>query len=313
MGKTHLLKLMASILKAGKENNGHGKEKLEAILGEKLVGYFKPEQLGRLVSRAQGRKRAEIELIADNANIAFNFATNAKSVKIDNFSSFSETNSLYLPPREIISVFEGFISLYQNREIAFDETYYQLALALDLPILKGRRFEEVQNLIQPLEEITKSKVVKENGRFYFQNAQGKMEMPLVAEGYRKLATLMYLMANGEIAQNSVLFWDEPEANMNPKLTKIVAELLCMLAKKGVQIFLASHDYLLTNLLSLQSEYAAQSIEILPIRFFGLYEKDNVLVFDEGTTLSDLTENPIVKEFTALYDLEQQFFNKALQS
>ena len=49
VGKTHLLKLLACVLKANKENNGNGKEKLETILGNKLIGYFKPEYLGRLV------------------------------------------------------------------------------------------------------------------------------------------------------------------------------------------------------------------------------------------------------------------------
>ncbi|MCU0445482.1 MAG: ATP-binding protein [Microscillaceae bacterium] len=307
------MKLLAANLKAIRENN-NGKEKLENLLTEKLLGYFKPEQLGRLVKRLQGRNRAEIELEIQGSTIIYNFATNTKNIKLDKYSAINPYNTLYLPPREIISVFEGFISLYQNRELHFDETYYQLALALDLPLLKGRRFDDVQALIKPLENITESKVIKENGRFYMQNIEGKMEMALVAEGYRKIATLMYLISNGEIAQNSILFWDEPEANLNPKLTQKVVELLLELAQKGVQIFLASHDYLLTNLLSLKSEYhkTLKNETIPPIQFFGLYEQDNQVACDTGNTLTDLSQNPILEEFIAFYDLEQRYFNQSIQ-
>jgi predicted ATPase len=313
VGKSHLLKLMAASLRAMKENNGGGKEAMEGVLTDKLLHYFKPEQLGRLVKRLQGRSRAEVALNLKEGHLHFNFSTNSRAVKVEQYDKFTALNSLYLPPREIISVFEGFIGLYQSRELNFDETYYHLALALDLPMLKGRRFDEVQALIKPLEEITESKVIKENGRFYLQNSQGKMEMSLVAEGYRKIATLMYLIANGEIAQHSILFWDEPEANLNPKLIKKVVDLLLVLAQKGVQVFLASHDYLLTNLFSLKSEYqvALKGENIPPIRFFGLYEQENEVLFDVGSTLTDLSQNPIMDEFTAFYDLEQRYFNLPL--
>ena len=307
MGKTHLLKVLACSLKSLKENNGNTKDRLENILTEKLLGYFKPEQLGRLVKRLQGRNKAEVAINIAGKKLSFNFATNTKNINITQHEKIEIFNTLYIPPREIISVFEGFISLYQNREISFDETYYQLALVLDLPVLKGKRYQETQTLLKPLEEITNSSVVKENGRFYLQNLEGKIEMSLVAEGYRKIATLMYLIANGEISQNSILFWDEPEANLNPKLIKKMSELLLVLAQKGVQIFLASHDYLLTNLLSLAAEYQGNNEK--NIKFFGLYEQENNVVFDEGNTLHELSHNPILEEFTALYDLEQQYFNE----
>ncbi|MBB6001802.1 ATP/GTP-binding protein [Arcicella rosea] len=315
-GKTHLLKLLLVILKTNEANNGSGKEKFESLLGENLVNYFKPENLGRLVKRSQGRAKAEINIEIDGIIQSFNFSTNSKtSVKTDKYSTLPQTASLYIPPREIISVFEGFISLYQKREISFDETYYQLALALDTSLLKGRRFDEAQKLVNPLEKITGANVLKENGRFYFKNEQGKMEMPLVAEGFRKIATLMYLILNGELGKNSVLFWDEPEANLNPRLISQIAEILITLANNGVQVFIASHDYLLTNLLSLKSEYRKDLIEetLPPIKFFGMYEKENELLVDEGESIADLSENSILEEFSNFYDLEQTYFNKALKS
>ena len=41
-----------------------------------------------------------------------------------------------------------------------------------------------------------------------------MEMPLVAEGWRKLAMLVRLIATGSLLDKGCLFWDEPESNLN---------------------------------------------------------------------------------------------------
>ena len=37
-------------------------------------------------------------------------------------------------------------------------------------------------------------------------------------------------------------WDEPEANLNPRLIGTVVDILLELQRMGVQVFLATHDY-----------------------------------------------------------------------
>ena len=69
-------------------------------------------------------------------------------------------------------------------------------------------------------------------------------MGLVSEGYRKLATIIYLITSGSLDKNSVLFWDEPETNMNPRMIKYIVEAVAELAKMGVQVFITTHDYFL---------------------------------------------------------------------
>lgn len=71
---------------------------------------------------------------------------------------------------------------------------------------------------------------------------------MVAEGLRKIALLWQLIKNGTLERGSVLFWDEPEANINPKYIPVLAELLIMLEREGVQIFVSTHDYFCLNIL-----------------------------------------------------------------
>ena len=317
-GKTHILKGIAATISANNDfilSPSQSKDRFENIIAEKLIGYFKPEQLGRLVKRQQGRTSAKLELTIQNSELIYSFATSSKAnVKIEkNDGIASKISSLYIPPREMFSLYEGFLGLVTNREISFDETYIMLAKALDAPMLKGPRFDKVKDLIEPLQKALNIKVIKENGRFYINDLNGKMEAHLVAEGLRKLASIMYLILNGELSKNSVLFWDEPESNLNPALIKVVASFIKLLAEDGVQVFIATHDYLLTHLLSLNAEY--RKIEDAPdMKFFCLSKNElGSVVVEEGETLIQINNNPILEEYAQFYDLEREYANRAMNS
>jgi predicted ATPase len=318
-GKTHILKILASILKANETSSfslSQSKEKLESLLAENLVSYFKPEQLGRLTHRKQGRTSTNINLKIKNKNFSFSFSSNSKSnVKLDKYEELGNVSSLYLPPREMFSTYEGFESLVKNREVSFDATYVYLVEALKSLLLKGPRYEEIKKIIQPLEDVLGAKVIKKDGRFYLKDSSGMMEAHLVAEGLRKIASVMYLIANGTLTKKSILFWDEPESNLNPKLIAVITKLLIQLSQNGVQIFIATHDYLLTHQLSLHAEY--KDIDMLdtpPIKFFCI-NKDSAKgsLVQSGNTLAEIDNNPILEEYAAFYDLERSYFDKSIKT
>lgn len=118
------------------------------------------------------------------------------------------------------------------------------------------------------------------------------EAHLVAEGLRKLACLAHLVSNGSLTTNGILFWDEPEANLNPRLASLVVDILLELGKRGVQIFMTTHDDLLSHKLSLLSEYRKQPD--VPIRFFAFHrhEAHGPVLVDAGGMLAELPSNPI---------------------
>lgn len=211
-----------------------------------------------------------------------------------------------LPSHEILSIYPGFIATYLKREIPYDETYFDLAVLLNASLLRQANYVEVEHLCKPLEKVIAdaSKITLENERFYIELPEdGKLEANLVAEGYRKLATLVYLIRNGSLGPGSVLLWDEPEANLNPKLITAVSEFLIGLSKAGIQVFLATHDYLLANELSLHTEYH----ETPGIKFFSLFRQqghDGVLV-ETGKTLATIANNPILDAFVAHHDKETE--------
>ena len=66
-----------------------------------------------------------------------------------------------------------------------------------------------------------------------------------------LALLWLLIRNGSLSPGTVLLWDEPDANLNPSLTGVVAEALLHFQRVGIQSVVATHNYVLLRELDLR--------------------------------------------------------------
>jgi len=213
---------------------------------------------------------------------------------------------IFLPPRDVMAMYPGFVAAYENRELSFDATYYDLCRQLSAARLRGKAARAVADLLAPLERLLGGEVRLENDGFHLKSPERDISAPLLAEGWRKLGTLAYLIANGSLTENSILFIDEPEASLNPTLTVQLVQVLRELAHRGVQIFLASHDYLLVHRLSQASEHALSPQ--VPTRFFALHrpEPGAAVAVETADTLAQIEHNAILREFARYYDDEQRY-------
>lgn len=317
MGKTHLLKaayaLIATVAEAAKKPNSADPTKthLQKAYAEKFMGVFRPESVGRLARRKQGRDRCEIALSFDEVafDTTISFATSAKTdVQIEKLPSrWDKQSPLYIPTRELLTIFPGFVSVYEGHYLEFEETWRDTCIHLGAPTLKGPREKRASELLKPIEQAMGGKVVLDtNGRFYLKiPGSGTMEMPLVAEGLRKLAMLARLIATGSVLDKGYLFWDEPEANLNPRLIRLVATVIHTLAGQGVQVFIATHSFFLLkelDLLARQDPY--------PLRFWGLQreEASEGVFVEEVESLKELTNLVALDEELAQYDRELSIAN-----
>lgn len=309
-GKSHILKLMYSLSEAVKNDlNSSGtlalptkSATLDEHVEDMLMGTFLPESIGRLVKRVHGQSKAEIRCEWDNGATLDVTITKTGKVKAriapDRAAFGQLAKSIFLPTREVISIFPGFAATWLRRESAFDRTYYDLCIALEATPLRGPRDATRAALLQPLEEALEANVILENGRFYLRYADGKMEAPLVAEGHRKLAMLAFLILNGSLTLNGFLFWDEPEASMNPKLARLTTETMFRLNQLGIQIFLSTHDYAISSEISLIAERESHET-----RFFGLGRTPDGISVEYGATATSIESNPILDGLSSLHDRE----------
>lgn len=275
-GKSQLMKLAYSLSWVShmqQRSVRQTKDDLQKKIADKLLATCRPEYLGRLVSRKQGRNRCDIDIkfvSPAKSGFKFSFATNSRSeVRLETApTAYIAEGPVFIPTREMLSIFPGFVSAYEDRYLEFDDTYYDIAKALNAPA-KKKRTAEVQNLIEEFENLMRGYIRLESGHFYlhpFKTGQGRIEVHLVAEGMRKLAMLVYLLMNGALKNRGTLFWDEPETNLNPKLMVLVARALVALAKQGYQIVLATHSLFLLRELSINLSSDGESIQA---NFIGL--------------------------------------------
>ena len=295
MGKTHLLKLpyaaMAMSAEESRKRNGRPtKTVLQTRLAEKLVNVLRPESLGRLAHRRQGRSRCEvmIKFSEPGTSLAFSFATPSRSeVTIElSPSRWRHRAPVYLPTRELLTIYPGFVSLYETHYVEFEETWRDTCLLLGAPALRGPRGKAVASLLEPLEEQVGGRVVLDrNGRFYLApTSGGSMEMPLVAEGWRKVAMLARLIATGALLDKDCLFWDEPESNLNPRLIREVAKAILRICEAGVQVFVATHSLFLLREFEINLERGFGNIEQ---RYFALRKGDEGVVVSQAGDVSDV--------------------------
>ena len=315
-GKTTLLKVLYSVLKPLSKGSktAVNKEMEEQLFVSKLQGVFRPDEMkiGRLVKRKQGSSRTDFEVLLDkNQKISIGFGNrqeNHADIKVEVCRTSAKYDAIYIPTKEMISTTEHFSSLYEEYHIDFEEVYYDLAKLLDRPLSKGPNTNEQNEVLKSFEEIMKGQIVQRDKKFYLKiRGEGEFEMGLLSDGYRKLAMIVYLILSGSMNKNTILFWDEPETNMNPKMIRPIVQALVALAKMGVQIFITTHDYFVQQEFNMLTVYPELNPDHLDICFMSLFRDEDTgnVRFELEKMASDLKHNAIMQEFDAMYDREQR--------
>ena len=194
----------------------------------------------------------------------------------------------------------GFRSLYETRKIHFEEVYKDILDYASVPILRGRPEPDRRRLLNILQNAIQGRVVvNSNEEYFLRNKQGNIEFSLLAEGIRKLALLWLLIQNGSLPTGSLLLWDEPETNLNPRLFGTVIDALLELQRGGVQIMLATHDYVILKELDLRMSDDDK------VAFHSFYRDPDSGEIACRTTddYLDIEPNAIVEAFNDLYDRE----------
>ena len=297
LGKTHLLKLpyaaMAVSVELGRTppHSQPSKAILQPRMAQKLVDVFRAESLGRMARRRQGRNRCEVRVEFNNSrwDMSFGFATNSKSEVVVKRapSEWIDKAPVFLPTRELLTIYPGFVSLYDGRHLEFEESWRDTCALLGAPALRGPNAREIARLLKPLEDEMGGQIVLDgNGRFYLKGPGiGSMEMSLVAEGHRKLAMLARLIATGSLLDKGCLFWDEPESNLNPKLIREVSHAILHICRNGVQVVVATHSLFLLRELEMLSKN--EEFEKIGRRYFALGQSDESVVVEQGESVEEI--------------------------
>lgn len=92
-----------------------------------------------------------------------------------------------------------------------------------------------------------------------------------------------------------LFWDEPETNLNPKLIRMLVEILLEMSRMGQQIIIATHDYILLKWFAILS----QERDLVTFHSLSMDEISGEISRKTTKNYLDITPNAIVDAFNEL--------------
>lgn len=328
-GKTHLLKLGYLFSRAWPDLKAKRlsvtTQRAESYLAERLAGLFLVPDLGALIRQGHkngARVTAEIDghipttrvrSVDEPVQLSPGLSESMPwDVQIKNTVEASGTlqakvlpaivpdtaavnaflpRQIFVPSKEIVSLFKGLVGLFETyRGFPLDDTYRDLALALSTlePKTAPSLFDAVA---QPLQKLLGGDLRLENDDLLFLRDDGsKLFSQLLAEGHRKLSMLVYLLRNGLVEPGSTLFWDEPEANLNPASLKLLIHALHRLSGLGVQVIVATHSLYLLREIEILQMHPASRVEQEP-GYFGLSVKQGSVVVTQGNQIADI--DPLV--------------------
>ena len=252
-GKTHLLKAIYAACEFSRVESQNDellkcfKEKQQEanLLRNKNIGQLTVSITSEGVIRKQVRGS---KLLAPALDDLKRFNSNAKPLYSSGYfieiPDGIKLSAVYIPVKDMLTHSAGFLAMANKyRDFPFDKTLTDIVIKASQ--WKVKQPPKLALAILPiLEEMMGGVVVFENDEFYIKKNNGQMILfELEAEGLKKVGLLWQLLMTDNLNEDSILIWDEPEANLNPKFLPKIVECLLELSRHGVQIFLSTHNYI----------------------------------------------------------------------
>lgn len=285
-GKTHVMKSLYGFQLAAAR---------DADIRQILKDLFQVNQLASLLRLGTEKDYAQVDGLFGSGDWAFAIHP-PDSVALSLSLDQPPPRPVFIPAIDMIGHTKGFLQAAQEVKLDFDRTCTDVVALMGLERKNGNTkavtLEGLNELLGGELEFDES-----DSRFYLDTPVGRLPMPLVSEGLRKIATLMRLEQNGWLVPGNTLFWDEPEVNLNPKLMDEVIASLLALSRAGIQVFIATHSYVILKELDLQYKPTDT------VRYFAFQPNVDGTTVNATDDFALLEPNPILEQYDSLYDRE----------
>lgn len=329
-GKTQLLKAAYVLCSTGSSPDSDQKfikSRIERVITEKLLSAYKPsnDKVGGLYHRG-GEGAAVIKAtFSHGEEVAATFtARSNKASTISQNQLLYKQGATFIPTKEVLSFLDGISSTQSDQATLaalFDATYFDLCKKLltdpgdsieektawfqeDITnSIKGKFVFDLASVVFRPGAYKEYKNISASKTYFAPSKSDSLSITMTAEGFRKIGVIQRLLKNQSIGTGTVgpLFWDEPESNMNPRLMKLLVQILLELSRKEQQIVLATHDYVLLKWFDLLMDKGKDD----HVRFHVLYRDadSRELKLESTDNYREISPNAIANTFSDLYDSE----------
>lgn len=301
-GKTFLLKALYSATRAMEEyKRGDDIKTINEVLAEKLRWTFQVDKLGDMVTRSSNESLIfEMKLGTDQIGYQFSSSATSKVVTATAPSGKRETNSIFIPAKEVLSLYSIILKSREvDKSFGFDDTYYDLVKALRISPKKGKNYTAFSNSQKLLNSVIDGKVEydERSGKWFYKNNRSqKFSIGATSEGVKKISIMDRLLSNGYLDNQSIIFIDEIESALHPTA---ICQFLDMVAKiatdMDLQFFISSHSYFVIKKLALIAKTNPGLVTCISL---SKDKKPAVHDLSEG-----MPDNSIIDASIALYEEE----------
>lgn len=301
-GKTFLLKALYSATRAMEEyKRGDDIKTINEVLAEKLRWTFQVDKLGDMVTRSSNESLFfEMKLGTDQIGYQFSSSATSKVVTATAPSGKRETNSIFIPAKEVLSLYSIILKSREvDKSFGFDDTYYDLVKALRISPKKGKNYTAFSNSQKLLNSVIDGKVEydERSGKWFYKNNRSqKFSIGATSEGVKKISIMDRLLSNGYLDNQSIIFIDEIESALHPTA---ICQFLDMVAKiatdMDLQFFISSHSYFVIKKLALIAKTNPGLVTCISL---SKDKKPAVHDLSEG-----MPDNSIIDASIALYEEE----------
>ena len=198
-------------------------------------------------------------------------------------------NNVFIPAKEIVSIQDVILRSFDvDKSFGFDKSYVDLSRALNRTMM-GRNYKDFSDARECLDDAIGGRIEYDDDKkaWIFKDKDRRIfEINITSEGIKRLAILDLLLGNHYLTHKSIVIIDEAEANLHPEMIRRFMEILVLLAKAGLQIFISTHSYFVIKNLYILAHRNKMRIPTLSF-VDGKAEQSDLL--------DGMPENPIIRE------------------
>lgn len=280
-GKTQLLKLLYVCAEVQKDHLSDDFYRCFGIQHEKTSLIRQPEQEAVVnLTDADGRQKMTRRL---EEGYILSFPAHA-------------VPTVYIPVKDMLTHAKGLLAMAEKyRDFPFDKTLTDIIRRANQWSVKEPP-ALARAILPQLEQMMDGQVVIEEDTFYIRKHDGRLvNFTVEAEGLKKIGLLWQLLMTENITENSLLLWDEPEANLNPAFLPQLVECLLELSRHGVQVFVSTHNYIFAKYFDVRRKATDH------IAYHSLYVHNNGVACESKEHFAELQHNAIMQVFNQLLD------------
>lgn len=270
-------------------DNGTGKTTLlkeiySRVSDDALYKSTQRDSSGNLVAH----ELLSLESLGTEDESIFSIATN----------TYSKPNCIFIPEKDILEHAQGLLPFIEKKQTGFSHIYRDVLIAaMDIPTQAQSNLQK--SVVDKVADITGGQMIWDLGTnsFYTKRHDGTL-IPFAneASAYKKLGLLGSLASTGQFESDAILFWDEPENSLNPELVPVLVDILLELARNGVQVFIASHDYNIVRYFDIRAN------KDIPVAFHCLSKRnDGKIVCTSSPNYIKLPDNHLERAGEDLYE------------